>query len=36
MTRFLSCWSARELVVIGVFAAASKVATLHVENGRRK
>ncbi|WP_276818854.1 MptD family putative ECF transporter S component [Mailhella massiliensis] len=30
MTRFLSCWSARELVVIGVFAAASKVATLLV------
>ena len=30
MTRFLSRWSARELVVIGVFAAASKVATLLV------
>jgi energy-coupling factor transport system substrate-specific component len=28
MTHFLSCWSARELVVIGVFAAASKVTTL--------
>lgn len=30
MTRFFSRWSARELVVIGVFAAASKVATLAV------
>ncbi len=28
MTRFLSRWSAQELVVIGVFAAASKVSTL--------
>ncbi len=28
MNRLLSRWSARELVVIGVFAAASKVATL--------
>lgn len=30
MTRFFSSWSARELVIIGVFAAASKVATLLV------
>ena len=28
MTRFLSRWSAQELVVVGVFAAASKVSTL--------
>lgn len=28
MTRQFFCWSARELVVIGVFAAASKVSTL--------